>query len=180
MAERIEIQMATREDAQAVAAMSRDLIEYGLPWTWTPTRTLRHVRHPESVVIAARCRERLAGFAIMGFGTEEAHLNLLAVAGGCQRRGIGRSLVKWLEASARVAGISVIYLEVRANNYGGQAFYRRLGYREFARARGYYCGRETAVCMAHDLWETTPLPCGSAEFPPRWADLLAPQTFSLD
>ncbi len=58
----------------------------------------------------------------------------------------------WLEKSAVVAGISVIYLEVRENNKEAQAFYKRLGYRRVTRLSGYYRGRESAICMGRDLW----------------------------
>ncbi|MGH8719880.1 MAG: GNAT family N-acetyltransferase, partial [Burkholderiales bacterium] len=57
----------------------------------------------------------------------------------------------WLEVSALVAGISVVYLEVRANNRGAQTFYETLGYRKIAHVPGYYSGRESALYMARDL-----------------------------
>ncbi len=88
----------------------------------------------------------------MRFGEEEAHLDLLAVRPRFRRAGLGRRLVEWLEKSAVVAGISVIYLEVRENNKEAQAFYRKLGYRRVTRLSGYYRGRESAICMGRDLW----------------------------
>jgi ribosomal protein S18 acetylase RimI-like enzyme len=72
------------------------------------------------------------------------------------RSGLGRRLLEWLEASAVVAGISVVYLEVRATNQGAQAFYERCGYQKIARARGYYGGYEAAIRMARDLWCARP------------------------
>lgn len=88
----------------------------------------------------------------MHFGEEEAHLDLLAVKPTYQRTGIGRQLIEWLEKSALVAGISIIYLEVRAKNREARMFYERLGYRRIRQVQGYYSGRESAVCMAIDLW----------------------------
>ncbi|MGH8730073.1 MAG: GNAT family N-acetyltransferase, partial [Burkholderiales bacterium] len=73
-----------------------------------------------------------------------------------QRAGLGRRLIKWLEVSALVAGISVVYLEVRANNRGAQTFYEKLGYRKIAHVPGYYSGRESALYMARDLECSTP------------------------
>ena len=60
-------------------------------------------------------------------------------------------MVKWLEKSARVAGISAVFLEVRAKNQAARAFYRALGYREKALLALYYSGREAAITMVHDL-----------------------------
>ena len=152
MSDPTEIRLATVSDATILAVMSRDLVELGLGWSWTRTRIVRHVNSPDSVVVVAARRKRIAAFAIMRFGQEEAHLDLLAVRPQFQRAGLGRRLLEWLEKSAVVAGISVIYLEVRENNKQAQAFYRKLGYRRVTRLSGYYRGRESAICMGRDLW----------------------------
>jgi ribosomal-protein-alanine N-acetyltransferase len=93
----------------------------------------------------------VVGFAIMYFGDDHAHLNLLAVQPTWQRRGIGRSLLGWQEESARVAGLSAIHLEVRARNAPGRRFYRALGFQEVALLPRYSSARAAAVWMARDL-----------------------------
>ena len=150
----IDYRPAFLADAPRLAAMSRDLVELGLGWSWVPSRIASHVRAPESVVLVAREKARIAGFAIMRFAVEDAHLDLLAVRPAYRRTGIGRGLIAWLEKSALVAGISVVYLEVRAGNDAARSFYEKLGYRPIKRLPGYYDGRETAVRMARDLWCT--------------------------
>lgn len=147
----ILLRPAHLREAGEIAAMSRDLIEFGLGWSWTPARVAASIRHRESMVLAACDGERLVGFAIMQFGDEQAHLSLLAVRPSHQRRGIGRRMLQWLEQSALVAGISVVDLELRMGNRGGRSFYQTLGYRETARVLRYYNLRETAVRMARDL-----------------------------
>ncbi|MGQ0657117.1 MAG: GNAT family N-acetyltransferase [Chromatiales bacterium] len=147
----IILELAKFTDAAQIAETSRRLIEHGLPWTWTAPRVARHIRYSESVVLAARAEGRLTGFAIMDFGQDRAHLNLLAVERSYQGRGIGRALVRWLEESAVIAGTFVIHVEVRAGNERARQFYRRLGYGEKARTRLYYSGIEDAICMARDL-----------------------------
>ncbi len=149
---RIDLQLATTADAHEIASMSRDLVEYGLGWSWTTARVARSIRGVDTNALVGRVRQRIAGFAIMHFGMEEAHLNLLAVQPDCRRLGVGRKLIRWLEESALVAGISVVYLEVRASNQEAQAFYRQLGYQQAGRMSAYYARRETAIRMAHDLW----------------------------
>ena len=139
------------DDAAAIAAMSRRLIEYGLAWSWNEERVERCLRNRDCVVLAARDRRRLIGFAIMEFYAVHAHLNLLAVQPGHQRQGVGRQLLEWLEASARTAGIFKIDLELRAGNDRARAFYEKLGYRSVGRRPAYYDGREDAVRMTHDL-----------------------------
>jgi ribosomal-protein-alanine N-acetyltransferase len=152
MSKEIGIELATVVDAAHVAAMSRDLIELGLGWSWTPSRVARHIRSSDSVVLVAKDKKRIAAFAIMRFGQEEAHLDLLAVRPKYRRSSMGRRLIAWLENSALVAGISVVYLEVRADNREAQAFYERLGYCRIRQIPGYYSGRISAICMARDLW----------------------------
>jgi len=147
----VKFQLARLADAKTIASMSRELIEAGLDWRWTPLRVAAQIRCRETVVLCARLPGRLAGFAIMHFQLETAHLNLLAVRPDCQRLGIGRRLVEWLEQSALVAGIITIQLELRANNSGAHAFYQALGYRDGERIPGYYDGRETAVRMLRDI-----------------------------
>jgi len=147
--------LAHVNDAPAIAAMSRQLIEHGLAWSWNEDRVERCLRNRDCVVLAARDRRRLIGFAIMEFYAIHAHLNLLAVQPGHQRQGIGRQLLDWLEASARTAGIFKVHLELRATNDGARAFYEKVGYRTVGRKVAYYDGREDALRMTHDLTVTS-------------------------
>ncbi|MGH8533223.1 MAG: GNAT family N-acetyltransferase [Gammaproteobacteria bacterium] len=151
MTEHLELRLARLSDAKRIATMSRELIEHGLGWSWTPDRVANHIRRPDTVVLAAKALGGLVGFAIMYFGEEDAHLNLLAVSPLHRRTGIGRRLMRWLERSAGFAGICAIHVEVRASNRSAQSFYRSLGYRPVGLWAGYYCGREAAVRMSRTL-----------------------------
>ena len=148
------IRFATRADALAIAEMSRDLIEKGLGWSWTKERVMRCLRHPDTNVVVAMRNADRAGFGIMKYGEDEAHLLLLAVRPAhCQaRRRSG--VVDWLEASARVAGIPRISLEARFSNVDARNFYSRLGYSQAELLPGYYGGREASVRMAKELGST--------------------------
>jgi ribosomal-protein-alanine N-acetyltransferase len=147
-----EISLACGTDAQAIARMSRICIEYGLEWKWKPARVLRSITDPSTNVIVCRDARGLAGFAIMKYADQEAHLLLLAVDGPRRRRGVGKALMLWLEATVRVAGLGVIRLEARCSNPAAKGFYRKLGYLEVARVRGLYDGIEDGVRFAKDLW----------------------------
>ena len=143
--------LAKLADAAQIASMSRDLIEAGLQWSWVPERVAKQIRDPDTVVVVARDRGSVIGFAIMQFFAEHAHLNLLGVAEPYQLLGVGRRLIEWLEKSARVAGVFAVRLEVRVTNRNARAFYRKLGYREVSRLDRYYCNRETGMRMTRDL-----------------------------
>lgn len=150
------IRLATIAEAPAIAAMSRDFIEQGLHWRWDAARVARSIRDPDCNVVVAHMRHGLCGFGIMGYRENEAHLNLLAVHPACRGRRIGSALVGWLEDCALTAGIGVVHVEARSRNTAARAFYRRLGYREFALASGYYERAEDAVRLAKDLWQDRP------------------------
>ena len=145
------IRLATRHDAAAIAAMSRDLIEVGLGWSWTEPRVRQTLSRDDTNAVVAMNGPERVGFGLMRYGDEQAHLMLLAIKPDVARRGIGRSLLEWLERSARVAGIGRISLEVRFANTAARSFYTRLGYVRVKLLPGYYSGREASVRMVKEL-----------------------------
>lgn len=145
------LRLARTTDAVTIANLSRDLIEYGLRWRWTPMRVAASIRARDVNVLVACIRENIAGFAIMRYGNDDAHLDLLAVAPPYRRAGVGRRLLEWLEKCAVVAGIFSVALEVRARNEGAQLFYQRLGYHTSVHLPDYYQGFEAALRMSRDL-----------------------------
>jgi len=149
----VTMELACGSDAETLGLMSRDLVEAGLDWAWTPARISGSIRDEDTVVLVARSGGDIAGFAIMYFGPDEARLNLLAVEPGQRRRGIGRGLVRWLEKSAVTAGISVAYLEMRSSSSVARHFYHALGYLPVETLPDYYQRQETALRMARDLWD---------------------------
>ena len=151
MSELATLGLALRGDAEEIAAMSRELIEAGLAWSWTPNRVRRSILSRETNVVVARREERVAAFAIMHFGDDVAHLNLLAVGESHRRQGIGRRLIQWLSETALEAGVLRIDLELRAANTGARAFYERLGFEALDVIPGYYQGIEPALRMTRRL-----------------------------
>ena len=143
--------LAKASDAREIAEMSRDLIEQGLTWSWTQTRVQHFISAPESSVVVARRERQVAAFAIMHFGDEVAHLNLLAVAPEHRRQGLGRQLIRWLTATAIEAGVFRINLELRTRNESARIFYECLGFDSMGTVQGYYQGREAALRMSRRL-----------------------------
>jgi len=160
MSELSTLGLANAKDACEIAEMSRDLIEQGLTWSWTPARVQHFISGAESSVIVARRgrgearaggTRRIAAFAIMHFGDDVAHLNLLAVAPEHRRQGLGRQLMDWLTATAIEAGVFRINLELRTQNHQARAFYESLGFDQLGVVQGYYQGREAALRMSRRL-----------------------------
>lgn len=128
----VAVRLATPADAAAIAAMSREYIEYGLPWRWTPARIAHAIRSRDTNVAVVGDPGALAGFGIMAYRDEDAHLLLLAVRAQQRRRGIASAIVEWLEAVARCAGMQRIRVEARRENEAARNFYSEHGYHERA------------------------------------------------
>jgi len=151
MSELAYLGLARSSDAREIAEMSRDLIEQGLTWSWTPARVQHFICGADSSVIVARREQRIAAFAIMHFGDDVAHLNLLAVAPEHRRQGLGSQMMEWLTSTAIEAGVFRINLEVRTQNDAARGFYQRLGFDQLGVVQGYYQGREAALRMSRRL-----------------------------
>jgi ribosomal-protein-alanine N-acetyltransferase len=78
------------------------------------------------------------GFALGRAVADEAELLTLAVAPEHRRHGIGTSLLADFLAEARERGAVTVFLEVAADNEAALALYRRHGFSEAGRRRGYY------------------------------------------
>ena len=150
-AEQQLIEIATNADARAIADLSRDVIEQGLGWSWTAPRVLKALRDDATNVIVARRSNQVAGFAIMKYGDDTAHIVLFAVDAAYRRCGIGSALMAWLETTARMAGIHTIALEARSSNREARAFYRRVGFNQIGMRVSYYRGVEDAVRFEKSL-----------------------------
>ena len=140
------IRIAKPDEAQRIARMSRDWIEHGLGWSWTPARVSQAMGERSTNVAVLAMDDRLEGFAIMQYLDDDAaHLVLLAVSPVLRHQGRGKKLLRWLEQSAQAAGSTVVRLECRADNTNALAFYQHLGYHQVGRVSGYYEGRVDAV-----------------------------------
>ena len=97
----------------------------------------------------------LAGYFLLMYALDEAHLLDVAVAATRQGTGVGRFLLDRIAARARDLGMVSILLEVRPSNERALRVYRRYGYAEIGRRKGYYPAhegrREDAIVMRYVL-----------------------------
>ena len=93
----MQIRLATARDAALIAEMSRDYIEHGLGWSWTTARVRAAVSDRDTNIAVIGQGDDIAGFGIMHYGEDTAHLALLAVRPNQQQRGLGALLIAWLE-----------------------------------------------------------------------------------
>ena len=78
------------------------------------------------------------GFGLLRIAGPEAEILTIAVAPDCQRQGIGRRLMAEMEATARAAGATDIFLEVAETNVAAAALYAGCGFVEAGYRLDYY------------------------------------------
>jgi ribosomal protein S18 acetylase RimI-like enzyme len=100
----------------------------------------RFLKSPSAEVVVAEQGAQLAGTAIVLFRPRSvvARLYSIAVAPPMGGRGVAQMLLEAAEAAALARGCRAIRLEVHQTNHAAISRYRKSGYREFGRHRGYY------------------------------------------
>jgi ribosomal-protein-alanine N-acetyltransferase len=150
----VRLRDMTVADLPAVLAMEEELFA---PDTWTAAMyrdelARTDTRHYVVAVDPAEGEDAVVvGYAGLIAYPEEAHIATIGVTGARQGEGIGAQLLDTLLAEAdRRSG--VVLLEVRADNEAAQGLYRRRGFTEIGRRRGYYQPSGTdAVVMSREV-----------------------------
>lgn len=129
--------------------------EQSQPWSTTQLREV--LASPTDCVIGCEAGQALVGHAVVARLPFEAELQALLVAPAWRRRGLAERLLAAVIDQARQWGGERLLLEVRASNAAALALYRRTGFVEDGRRRGYYPlrtpggQREDAVLMSLPL-----------------------------
>ena len=118
MSELALLGLARSSDAREIAEMSRDLIEHGLTWSWTPARVLRLHLGPR--LLGRGRAARAADRRVRHHALRRRDRAPQSARGRREhrRQGLGRQLMEWLTATAIEAGIFRINLELRAQQSG--------------------------------------------------------------
>src|SRR5512135_661165 len=125
-----------RMSASDVSAAHSILDESPEAATWSREVLLESAS--QGIAWAAELNGRVAGILVGRVAADEFEILNLAVGKGCRRRGVASQLVNAALEGSRAAGARQAYLEVRASNEGGIAFYSRMGFRVCARRPNYY------------------------------------------
>jgi ribosomal protein S18 acetylase RimI-like enzyme len=141
----VSVRLARLNDAADIAAMSRDYIEQGLPWTWTEGRIVAAIADADTNVVVVGDQGAINGFGIMAYPNDDAHLLLFAVRHTHQRRGVGSAILHWLEEAARTAGAKRIRVECRRDNAAARNFYCEHGYAELRITEKFYRGLKDGI-----------------------------------
>jgi [ribosomal protein S18]-alanine N-acetyltransferase len=122
-------------DLPAVLALEEELFA---PDTWTAAMYRDELSRTDTRwYLVAEDGEAVVGYAGLIAYPDEAHVATIGVAAARQGEGIGARLLDELLAEADRRS-PVVLLEVRADNELAQGLYRRRGFTEIGRRRGYY------------------------------------------
>jgi ribosomal-protein-alanine N-acetyltransferase len=141
------ISEARAADAAAISAVHGRSFRRG--WDEDEIRRLLLDRN----VIAQRMTfgGKLIGFILSRAAADEAEILSVAIAPGWKGRGLSRSLLDLHLRRLAGVGVSSVYLEVGEGNMPACRLYRRAGFREVGRRRGYYDDGVTALVLRRDL-----------------------------
>lgn len=122
--------------------------------------------HVADVMISrAPIGEVVTGFAISRVVVDEAELLTIALDREVRGRGFSEALLERHAQRVRQAGATVHFLEVAEANAPALSLYRKLGFIEIGRRKGYYPGepgtaakRQDALTMRRDLTPLDPTP----------------------
>ncbi len=139
----VELRLRAMVTGDLDAARRLEEVAYGTD-AWT-RRTLEDElvnRFSEYVVAELRTNaastSELAGFVGVWFMRDQLHLVTIAVDPVRRRLGIAARLLLRCFELATEAEMPSMVLEVRASNEGAQALYKRFGFTQIGRLRGYY------------------------------------------
>ena len=97
----------------------------------------------------AAVTQYIVGFAGIWVLADEAHITNIAVRERYQRQGIGEALLISIIGLAKELKADIMTLEVRASNTQAQNLYRKYGFTQVGRRRGYYTdNHEDGILMS--------------------------------
>lgn len=126
---------ARAADAEAIAALHAS--SFDPPWSAASVRSLLALPTTLAVVVDA-VHATLAGYVMIQAAADEAEILSIAVARHRRGHGLGARLLAAAERAASARGARRIFLEVADDNSPAIRLYRRAGFDETGRRKGYY------------------------------------------
>ena len=146
----INIRQAALYDVPAMSRIERD--SFDEPWSVDEITSDVRCDDGSIYVAVAEIGDEKAGYADMRIVKGESQIYNIAIAPEFRRNGIGEALLSHMIEKSEERGCSVVTLEVRAGNEAAIELYKKMGFREVGRRKGYYRkGKEDALLMDKEL-----------------------------
>lgn len=141
------ISEAGERDAAAIAKLHAASFQRG----WGEEEFHRLLIDRNVVGHRATVGATLVGFILSRLAAGEAEILSVAVAPGWRGRGFARPLLDLHLRRLAGLGVRAVFLEVGETNTPAGRLYRRTGFYEVGRRKGYYDGGTTALILRRDL-----------------------------
>ena len=150
--ERISLLWARAEHAAEIVRLHATLFDTA----WNTAAIEPLIGHPGSIGLVALlpAPAAMVGFALAQVAADEAEILTLGVQKEWQRKGIATRFVDGLLRAGRNAGARSIFLDVAEGNAAALGLYRKAGFIEVSRRKGYYArltGAEDAIQLRAQL-----------------------------
>jgi len=133
------------DDIENVVEVENDC--FSVPWSrdsFIREITENHL----AIYLVAKVEEKAVGYIGVWKIMNEGHITNVAVHSSFRRQGIGERLISELLSLCEKHEMDCFTLEVRETNEPAQALYRKFGFKEIGRRKGYYQDNgEDAVIM---------------------------------
>ena len=146
------VRAAAPGDADVIARLHATLFDDA--WTKESVAALMDRPGAHPVLAIERATSRACGFGLAQMAADEAEILSIGVATASQQNGVGGILLLSLHRAVAAAGGTKLFLDVAEDNAAARALYRRCGYVEVGRRRGYYArpaARIDAILMRAEL-----------------------------
>ena len=127
--------------ADLPAVLAVEQAAYFSPWAESHFRDSLRQDHECWILVADGA---FVGHGILSAAAHEGELLNLCIAPEAQGQGLGTRLLSHLLDRARARACDEVFLEVRDSNGAARRLYRRAGFQEIGRRRGYYPGPDGA------------------------------------
>ena len=148
-----EIRRANVQDLPAVMTIMGESFEPKFGDAWSSWQCESMLRLSGSWLLLANVGEHPAAFSLIRSVAGEAELLLIATRPLFQRRAIGKALIEHILSDCLETQISLVYLEVRADN-PALSFYKNAGFEQIGTRPNYYrgaLGRQTDAITLRKL-----------------------------
>lgn len=103
-------------------------------------------------IAVAEAGDEKLGYSNIHLVRGESQLYSIAIDSACRGQGIGEMLLNHMIEKSRELGCDIMTLEVRSGNTAAIELYKKLGFKEVGRRKGYYRKeKEDAILMDKEL-----------------------------
>jgi ribosomal-protein-alanine N-acetyltransferase len=148
--EEIEVEVMEMRECHIDDVARIEFDSFSTPWS--PSFFQKAMRDEKTHAIVALVDGDVVGYAVFWVIGDYAEVGDIAVQRDRRGMGIGDRLLKDATAICRLLGVASLFLEVRESNTAARGLYRKNGFMEITRRKGYYSRPvENAIVLGLDV-----------------------------